>query len=151
MLIFGLWVCPQPSRGIPKFGVRVPPAHGQSYGQNHRPSGQEMLSVLFAFFSFLSLSPLTEHSPQRQQQVPPAAVCIAGPTPTHHHHPPLPLPKKVCAGPLQTHWQHSLTPQPFLHSNPPTFRYKDGWISSVLACYAENFFFLVMHVQLDVH
>ena len=104
------------------------------------------LSVLFAFFSFLLLSPVTEHSPQRQQQVPPAAACTAGPTPTHHDHPPPPLPKKVCAGPLQTHWQHSLTPQPFLHSNPPTFRYKDGWISSVLACYAEDFFFFFGYV-----
>lgn len=48
--------------------------------------------------------------------------------------------KKVCAGPLQTYWQHSLTPQPFLHSNPPTLRYKDGWISSVLECYAEELY-----------
>ena len=60
MLIFGLWVCPQPSRGIPKFGVRVPPAHVQSYGQNHRTNGQEMLSFrsLCPFLSFPSLQSL---------------------------------------------------------------------------------------------
>lgn len=103
-------------------------------------------------FSFLSLSPVTEYSPQREQQVPLAAAWTAGQTPTHHHHPPPPLPKKVCADPadLLAAFPHFTAFSAFQSTHFQVQRWMDLECPGMLGRRA-FLNFLVMHVQLDVH
>ena len=108
------------------------------------------LSFLFALFSFLFLSP------QREQQVPLAAACAAGQTPTHHHHPPPPLPKKGLCWPtadLLATFPHSTAFSAFQSTHSQVQRWMDLECPGMLCRRAllKKNFFLVMHVQLDVH